>query len=135
MENSWVRQAFYGSVYAECLVDVNTDKVVEPRLCARDCRAGDGRLVHEAFYRIGVRDFLVVAKRKPLFPHGCITNVTAGRRVERSMMPFQVGQALLSKLVCAIGLRGFPGMSRDSKQRSCCNGGCEVHEIGSGCNA
>lgn len=48
------------------------------------------------------------------------------------MVVFQIDQALVSKLVCTIGRGGLPGMSRDSKQRSCCDGVCEVHEIDSG---
>jgi hypothetical protein len=47
-------------------------------------------------------------------------------------MFFQISQALVRKLVGTIGRRRLPGMSRDSKQRSCCDGVCEVHDIGSG---
>ena len=111
---------------------MHSNKIVESRLCTRSCRARDGRRVLEAFHCIDVRDLFVVGESEPLLPHGCIFDSTAGRRVESSMVSFQVGQAPMGKLVCAVSRRGLPGTSRDSKQRSCCDGVCEVHEIGSG---
>jgi len=125
-------KASYSSVYAECLVDVNADKIVESGLCAGDRGTRDRRLVHEAFHRIGICDFLIVAKGKPFFPHGCGPKLAAGCRVEMSMVSSQVSQAMMSKPVCPVSLRRLPSKSRDSKQRSCCNGVCEVHEIGGG---
>jgi len=47
------------------------------------------------------------------------------------MVSSQVDETPVSKPVCAIGRRGLPGICRDSKQRSCCNGVCEVHGVGS----
>jgi hypothetical protein len=119
-------------VYEKCLVDVNSDKIVESGHRARSFRAREGWLFLEAFHGIDVGDLLIVTERKPFFPHGCTANVTAGRRVESSMMFFQISQALVRKLVGTIGRRRLPGMSGDSKQRSCCDGVCEVHDIGSG---
>lgn len=48
------------------------------------------------------------------------------------MMAFQILQTLFSKLVGALGRRRLPSTGRGSEQQSCCDGVCEVHEIGGG---
>lgn len=48
------------------------------------------------------------------------------------MVVLQISQTSLGKLVGTIGRRRLPGMSRDSEQRRCCYGVCEVHKIGGG---
>lgn len=117
----------------ESLIDMNTDEVIEARLCAWNSISRDGRLVLETCHSVDPCSLLIITESKPLLPHDGIINATARRRVVvGKVVASQLRQALLRKAIRSISGRRHPGVSGGGEQQSCCDGGCEVHEIGGG---